>query len=98
MKREADKLSRTDHISAAITATNAALYFMSAFACDDRARQLRGKLPMHENWKSTSEFILWVINLQKDKNENHLEGLWYTPLSDKGLQVINYMQYVISDC
>ena len=51
---------------------------MSAFACDDQARKLRGKLQVQDNWKSTSDFVLWVINLQKDNNENELEGLWYS--------------------
>ena len=77
LKREADKLSRTDQTTAAVTATHAILYFMSAFACDDQARKLRGKLQVQDNWKSTSDFILWVINLQKDNSENELEGLWY---------------------
>jgi hypothetical protein len=76
LKREADRLSRTDHTAAAVTATHAILYFMLAFACDDQSRKLRGKLQVHENWKSTSEFVLWVINLEKDNNENELEGLW----------------------
>ena len=79
LKREAVKLSRTDQTTAAVTATHAILYFMSAFACDDQSRKLRGKLQVQDNWKSTSEFILWVINLQKDNNENELEGLWYHP-------------------
>ena len=78
LKREADKLSRADQITAAVTATHAILYFMSAFACDDQARKLRGKLQVQDNWKSTSDFISWVINLQKDNNENELEGLWYS--------------------
>ena len=78
LKREADKLSRTDPVTAAVTASHAILYFMSAFACDDQSRKLRGKLQLHENWKSTSEFIIWVINLQKDHNEHELEGLWYS--------------------
>jgi hypothetical protein len=77
LKREADKLSRSDPITAAVIATRAILYFISAFACDDQGRKLRGKLALHENWKSTSEFIVWVINHQKDKNEPELEGLWY---------------------
>jgi hypothetical protein len=77
LKREADKLSRSDPITAAVIATRAVLYFISAFACDDQGRKLRGKLALHENWKSTSEFIVWVINHQKDKNEPELEGLWY---------------------
>jgi len=75
LKREADKLSRSDPITAAVIATRAILYFISAFACDDQGRKLRGKLALHENWKSTSEFIVWVINHQKDKNEPELEGL-----------------------
>jgi hypothetical protein len=79
LKREADKLNRKDPITAAVTATHAVLYFMSAFACDDQSRKLRGKLQMHENWKTTSNFIVWVISLQKDSNENELEGLWYYP-------------------
>lgn len=81
MKREADKLSRSDQTVAAVTATHAILYFMSAFACDDQSRKLRGKLQLHDNWKSTSEFIVWVINLQKDNNEIELEGLWYLILA-----------------
>jgi hypothetical protein len=79
LKREADKLSRTNQTSAAVTATHAILYFISAFACDDQSRKLRGKLELHENWKSTSEFIIWVINLQKENHETELEGLWYVP-------------------
>lgn len=75
MKREADKLSRTDATAAAIVATQAILYFMSAFACDDQSRKIKGKLQLHENWKSTAEFILWVINLQKEHRETELEGL-----------------------
>jgi hypothetical protein len=81
LKREADKLSRSDQTVAAVTATHAILYFMSAFACDDQSRKLRGKLQLHENWKSTSDFIVWVINLQKDNNESELEGLWYVSLT-----------------
>lgn len=76
LKREADRLSRTDHTMAAVTATHAILYFMLAFACDDQSRKLRGKLQVHENWKTTSEFVLWVINLEKDNSEIELEGLW----------------------
>jgi len=78
LKREADKLSRNDHTTATVTATHAILYFMSAFACDDLSRKLQGKLQVHENWKSTSEFILWVINLQKESDEPELEGLWHS--------------------
>lgn len=78
LKREADKLSRNDYTTATVTATHAILYFMSAFACDDLSRKLQGKLQVHENWKSTSEFILWVINLQKESDEPELEGLWYS--------------------
>lgn len=70
---------------------------MSAFACDDRARQIRGKLPLHENWKSTSEFIVWVINLQKEKNESELEGLWYLILFNGADIVINCTLCVTSD-
>jgi len=84
LKREADKLSRTDQTAAAVTATHAILYFMSAFACDDQSRKLRGKLQLHENWKSTSEFITWVINLLRDNNEDHLEGLWYYTMVSRG--------------
>jgi hypothetical protein len=76
LKREADKLSRSDHTTATVTATHAILYFISAFAYDDMSRKLQGKLQVHENWKSTSDFILWVINLQKDSSEPELEGLW----------------------
>lgn len=76
LKREADKLSRNDPTTATVTATHAILYFISAFACDDMSRKLQGKLQVHENWKSTSDFILWVINLQKDSSEPELEGLW----------------------
>jgi hypothetical protein len=77
LKREADKLSRTDQTTAAVMSTQAILYFLLAFACDDQSRKLQGKLQAHENWKSTSEFIFWVISLQKDINETELEGLWY---------------------
>jgi len=90
LKREADKLSRTNPTTAAIVATQAILYFMSAFACDDQSRKMRGKLQLHENWKSTSEFILWVINLQKEHHETELEGLWYSPDPPHNLLVMCY--------
>jgi len=96
LKREADKLSRSDPTVAAVTATHAILYFMSAFACDDQSRKLRGKLQLHENWKSTSEFIVWVINLQKDNNETELEGLWYVARRAQLMIVTNSMRYVIN--
>ena len=96
LKREADKLSRSDQTIAVVTATHAILYFMSAFACDDQSRKLRGKLQLHENWKSTSEFIVWVINLQKDNNETELEGLWYVTRQAQLMIVINCMRYVIN--
>lgn len=85
LKREADKSSRSDPILAAVTATHAILYFVSAFSCDDASRKLRGKLAQHENWKTTSEFIVWVINLMRDTKETELEGLWYVPLAPVGL-------------
>jgi hypothetical protein len=50
---------------------------MMAFACNDQARNLRGKLPQIEYWKTTCEFVGWVITLQKERNEPELEGLWY---------------------
>jgi hypothetical protein len=50
---------------------------MLAFACDDKVRKLRGKLQQIEYWKTTSDFIQWVINLQKEHGETELEGLWY---------------------
>ena len=81
LKREADKLLRNDPTLAGVTATHAILYFLSAFACDDRARQLQGKLQQHENWKSTSDYIFSIMKLHKDGKEVELEGLWYALLS-----------------
>lgn len=80
MKREADKSSRSDPVLAVVIATHAILYFISAFSCDDSSRKIRGKLALHENWKTTSEFIVWVINLVRDTKETELEGLWLFPL------------------
>jgi hypothetical protein len=81
LKRETDKLLQSDEknatVSACVTATHAILYFLSAFACDDHSRELQGKLPIHENWKSTSDYISSIIKLQKDSKEIELEGLWY---------------------
>jgi hypothetical protein len=77
LKREADKSSRSDPVLAAVIATHAILYFISAFSCDDSSRKIRGKLALHENWKTTCEFIVWVINLVRDTKETELEGLWY---------------------
>jgi hypothetical protein len=82
LKREADKLSRGSEQTAVIIATQAIQYFMMAFACDDQARNLRGKLPQIEYWKTTADFIQWVINLQKERNETELEGLWYVNYPD----------------
>ena len=76
MKREADKLNRTDQSTATVIAIHAALYFMLAFACEDHSRKLQGKFQQHANWKSTADFILWVINLEKEIDEKELEGLW----------------------
>ena len=70
-------MSRQHDPSAVVMATQAILYFMLAFACDDEARNIRGKLPRIEYWKTTCDFIQWVINLQKERSENELEGLWY---------------------
>lgn len=78
LKREADKLHRIRDQTAVVIATQAILYFMLAFACDDKVRKLRGKLQQIEYWKTTSDFIQWVINLQKEHGETELEGLWYS--------------------
>jgi len=99
LKREADKSSRSDPVLAAVIATHAILNFISAFSCDDSSRKIRGKLALHENWKTTSEFIVWVINLVRDTKETELEGLWYIPFGTCGTYqtVINYMPYVHND-
>jgi hypothetical protein len=85
-------LSRQHESSAVVMATQAILYFMLAFACDDEARNIRGKLPRIEYWKTTCDFIQWVINLQKERSENELEGLWYGLFEYADL-VTNYMRF-----
>jgi hypothetical protein len=81
LKREADKASKSDPILGAITATHAILYFLAAFSCEDLSREKSGKIAIYESWKSTLSFIVWVINILKDKRENELEGLWYSTLN-----------------
>jgi len=77
LKREADKAAVADPILGALIATHAILFFLAAFSCEDLSREKSGKIPMYESWKSTSGFIVWVINILKDKRETELEGLWY---------------------
>jgi hypothetical protein len=91
-------LNRSSEQTAVIVATQAILYFMMAFACNDQARNLKGKLPQIEYWKTTCEFIGWVITLQKERNEPELEGLWYYNLGWWTDKVINYKRFASNGC